>query len=130
MERSFNFIKSSFLLFFSLVVIIACKESKKIIAYKKPSFDSIGKMSYEKAIRLYGKPYEGGWLFNLQQEGLVGPRVTLLRTYKSYENYPNIKVLEAVWRKDSTTNILVWYKKEKKNWQPIDTIMYPYGAEF
>jgi hypothetical protein len=127
-EASFNFIKSIFLFF--LAVFIACKEPKKNFVYKKPSYDSIRKMSYEKAVQFYGKPFAENGVFNLQEDGLVGPRITLLRTYKSYENYPDIKVLEAIWRKDSIIDIMVWYKKEKNKWEPIDTIMYEHGTDF
>jgi hypothetical protein len=126
----FNFMKYQSLYLVCLMLFtLACKEPKKTIVYKNPSFDSIGKMSYQRAISLYGKPIEDG-VFPLRQYGLAGPRVTLLRTYKSYDNYPDIDVLEAVWRKDSIIDIMIWYKKGNNNWQPIDTIMYEHGIEF
>jgi hypothetical protein len=115
--------------FCTILLFIACKDPKKTIIHQKPSFDSIGKMTYEKAVLLYGKPIEDG-VFDLRQYGLAGPRITLMRTYKNYDNYPDMDVLEAVWRKDSITDIMIWYKKEKNNWQPIDTIMYDHGIEF
>jgi hypothetical protein len=119
---------SNFMFFYSFFMFfIACKEPKKAVFYKKPSFDNIGKMSYEKAVLLYGKPLEGSGVFNIDKDGLGGPRITLM---KKYTDFPDIDVLEAVWRKDSVIDIMVWYKKEKNNWQPIDTIMYEHGTEF
>ncbi len=110
-----------------VLLVIACKDTKKTTIYQKPSFDSIGKMPYEKAVVLYGKPLDGAGVFNIEKDGLGGPRITLMKTYK---NFPNLDILEAVWRKDSITDIMIWYKKEKNNWQPLDTIMYQHGIEF
>ena len=121
--------KKIVVLFFLIFCIFSCKKNKKTTVDKKPSFDSIGKITFDKAILLYGKPIEDE-TFPLRQYGLAGPRGRLTKTYKSYENYPNIDVLEAVWRKDSVIDIMIWYKKDKNLWQPIDTIMYNHGAEF
>jgi hypothetical protein len=94
---------------------------------QKPSFDSIGKMTYEKALTLYGKPLEGSGVFNIDKDGLGGSRITLMKKYK---DFPDMDVLEAVWRKDSIIDIMIWYKKENEKWQPIDTIMYEHGSDF
>jgi hypothetical protein len=127
MELNFNFMKKIIVSLFCMsILVLACKEPKKSIVKQKPSFDSIGKMPYEKAVIQYGKPFED-YIFNIKKDGLGGPRYTL---YEKYSDFPNLDILEAVWRKDSAQNILIWYKKESDKWQPIDTIMYPYGAEF
>jgi hypothetical protein len=114
------------LLFFLALVVIACREPKKLAIYKKPSFDSIGKMPYDKAVLLYGKPIDD-YIFNIQKNGLGG---SSYRLYRKYSNFPNLDILQAVWRKDSITDIMIWYKKENQKWQPIDTIMYDHGSEF
>ena len=121
--------KKKVILFFLIFFILSCKENKKITVDKKPNFDSIGKITFDRAVLLYGKPLEEG-TFPLRQYGLAGPRVRLIKTYKSFENYPDIDVLEAVWRKDSVIDIMIWYKKGKNLWQPIDTIMYNHGTDF
>jgi hypothetical protein len=108
------------------ILVLACKEPKKSIVKQKPSFDSIGKMYYEKAIILYGKPFED-YIFNIKKDGLGG---SSYRLYAKYSNFPDLDILQAVWRKDSITDIMIWYKKENNNWQPIDTIMYEHGSEF
>jgi hypothetical protein len=126
MELIFNFNqKHFFTLIILLIMIIACKEPKKTFIYKKPSFDSIGKVPYEKALKLYGKPYEEE-IFNIKN-GLGGPRYWL---HEKYNGFPDLNILEAVWRKDSLIDIMIWYKKEKNSWQPMDTIMYTHGTDF
>jgi hypothetical protein len=114
-----------FTFFWVFTILIACKESKKTQVLQKASFDSIGKMPYEKALKLYGKPYEEE-IFNIKN-GLGGPRYWL---HEKYNGFPDLNILEAVWRKDSIVDIMIWYKKEKNNWQPMDTIMYTHGTEF
>jgi hypothetical protein len=118
-----NIFSSLFCLTF---VFIACKDHKKNTVHEKPSFDSIGKMTYKKATLLYGKPFED-YIFNIEKNGLGG---SSYRLYSKYSNFPNLDILQAVWRKDSIVDIMVWYKKENNNWQPIDTIMYDHGSEF
>jgi hypothetical protein len=108
------------------ILVIACKETKKKSISQKPSFDSIGKIHYERAAMLYGKPTYNE-IFNIEKDGLGGPRYTLS---EKFSNFPNLDILEAVWRKDSITDIMIWYKKENQKWQPIDTIMYPHGVDF
>jgi hypothetical protein len=66
MEQNFSIMKNIFLLFQFLVIIISCKEQKKTIITQKPSFDSIGKMSYERAVIIYGKPFEH-FIFNIEK---------------------------------------------------------------
>ncbi len=54
---TFTYMKTILLPMFCIVLLfIACKENKKTVIHQKPSFDSIGKMPYEKAVLLYGKP--------------------------------------------------------------------------
>jgi hypothetical protein len=114
------------ILFALLFIFMACKEPKKTVVYKKPSFDSIGKMSYEKALTMYGKPFEN-YVFNIKKDGLGG---SSYRLFSKYSHFPDLDILQAIWRKDSITDVMIWYKKEKTNWQPIDTIMYDHGSEF
>jgi hypothetical protein len=96
-EVSFNFMKTIFLSLVCIAIsVITCKDPKKTVIYQKPSFDSIGKMPYEKAVIQYGKPFEKE-IFNIKN-GLGGPRYTL---YEKYSDFPNLDILEAVWRKNS-----------------------------
>jgi hypothetical protein len=128
-EANFNFKKNNFLFFCSLIIMVtACKEPKKINVYKKPSFDSIGKMSYEKAVLLYGKPVSTEVFDNANEDEVFpGIRAGIAKYYKAGVK---VKIKEAIWLKKDSLYIAIWYTKKQNDWLPFDSYEYNEGVDF
>jgi hypothetical protein len=128
-EVNFSFMKNIFSSLFCLAfVFIACKDHKKNMVHEKPSFDSIGKIPFEKAVVLYGNP-QTVEIFDNADKGVVFPGIRAgIGEY--YQSGVKIKIKEAIWLKDDSIYTAIWYTKKQNNWVPFDSFEYSKGVDF
>lgn len=91
------------------------------------STNNIAHLSYEEAIDSYGEPSSTEEFENNAGDRFPGIRAGIRKYYPS-----GVKatIKEAVWNKDDSTKIAVWYTKKQDRWMPFDHFEYGKNTDF
>ncbi|WP_165763239.1 hypothetical protein [Flavobacterium sp. AJR] len=88
----------------------------------------ISKISYEEALSYYGEPSEATVFENAKQNEIFpGIRAGIGKYYKGGVK---ISIKEAIWNKNDSIQIAVWYTKKQNQWMPFDSFEYNRHTDF
>lgn len=83
---------------------------------------------YEKSLKIYGNPISTEEFENAKEgEVFPGIRAGIGRYYPSGEK---IIIKEAIWNKNDSTEIAVWYVKKQNKWMPFSYFEYDKNTDF
>ncbi|KAF2507618.1 hypothetical protein EYY60_16820 [Flavobacterium zhairuonense] len=123
--------KKHSIFFFCLVfVIISCqvKQEKPVNKKQELKLEVISKISYEKATAFYGNPIKTEVFDNAKENEIFpGIRAGIGKYYKSGIK---IQIKEAIWNKDDSIQIAVWYTRKQNQWIPFDSVEYNKYSDF
>jgi hypothetical protein len=94
----------------------------------KPIDQEISTVSYTEAIQLYGKPISSE-VFDNAQENEVFPGIRA-GIAKHFSAGVKVRFKEAIWLKNDSTYIAVWYTEKQNKWIPFDSFEYGKGVDF
>ncbi|MBP1221986.1 hypothetical protein [Flavobacterium sp. 1355] len=116
--------------FFCLAVLLGCKDKKsKQIMEKNPATkEQLLNFSYKEALEYYGEPIETSVFDNAKENEIFpGIRAGIGKYYKSGIK---ISIKEAIWSKNDSIRIAVWYTKKQNQWIPFDSFEYDKHSDF
>ena len=125
-----------------LSFLLGCGENKKENAVRKNTDHSIKSSknketnnkvnfsidSYNDVLKNFGQPISTEEFENAGK-GEVFPGIRA-GIGKYYPPGKKIKIKEAIWSKNDSTEIAVWYTKKQGNWIPFDHFEYDKNTDF
>lgn len=117
--------------FFYLITLVSCKEKHEDYIDDKKSKvtkEYVSKISYEKALNYYGEPSETT-VFENAKENVIFPGIRA-GVGKYYASGVKINIKEAIWNKNDSIQIAVWYIKKQNQWVPFDSFEYSRHSDF
>ncbi|HZH01162.1 MAG TPA: hypothetical protein VEY32_08775 [Flavisolibacter sp.] len=98
------------------------------IIVKNNNNKDITKLSYEESLMIYGKPISKEEFENAK-EGEVFPGIRA-GIGKFYPPGKEIIIKEAIWNKNDTMEIAVWYTHKQNHWIPFSYFEYDKNTDF
>lgn len=89
---------------------------------------SITNLLYEESVKKYGNPISTEEFENAK-EGEVFPGIRA-GIGKYYPSGIKITIKEAIWNKNDSTEIAVWYVKKHNKWMPFSYFEYEKNTDF
>ncbi|MFD2040134.1 hypothetical protein ACFSJW_12245 [Flavobacterium artemisiae] len=111
-------------------MLLSCQTKQENPSGKKASIPlgTVSKISFEKALSHYGNPYKTE-VFNNAKKGEVFPGIRA-EIGKYYKSGIKIQIREAIWNKNDSIQIAVWYTKKQNLWMPFDSFEYNKFTDF
>jgi hypothetical protein len=88
----------------------------------------ITKLSYGESVKIYGEPVSTEEFENAK-EGEVFPGIRA-GIGKHYPSGTKIVIKEAIWRKNDSIEIAVWYTQKQNHWLPFSHFEYDKNTDF
>ena len=103
------------------------KKTKTSYATENKNIDIL-QISYEETVRFLGKPLYTEEFENAKKgEVFPGIRAAIGKYYPSGEK---IIIKEAIWKKNDSTEIAIWYTRKQDKWMPFGHFEYDKNTDF
>jgi|GEM_PF-3305557 len=104
------------------------KQDTGIIVKNNNNNKDITKLPYEESLKIYGNPVSTEEFENAK-EGEVFPGIKA-GIGKHYPPRKEIIIKEAIWNKNDSMEIAVWYTQKQNHWLPFSYFEYDKNTDF
>ncbi|MCY1660174.1 hypothetical protein [Chryseobacterium sp. SL1] len=105
------------------------QETKKRVEVKKVNSEEIVKADFISALDWYGIPQSMEQFTHIGSDAVVPPGIRT-SLYKVFPDGKKVEILEAIWNKNDSIEIAVWYTRKQNKWIPFDHFEYDKTTDF